>query len=245
MFPLQTSVALRYPPVVTWLLIAANTAVFLFETSLPRAVLESFLQHHALVPARYFVPGWAELHGLDPGDLSPFLTNMFLHGGWFHLIANMWTLYIFGPAVEDRLGPGRYLLFYLVCGLGASWAHAAMNAGSTIPALGASGAIAGVLGAFMRLFPLARVIVMVPLLFIPYFFTLPGALFAGFWFALQLVQGLGSLLAGPTAGGVAWWAHVGGFVFGWLIVPLLYNRNRHARHRFPDEGVLGFPATRR
>ncbi len=245
MFPLQTSVTLRYVPVVTWLLIAVNTGVFLFEASLPRPVLEAFLQHHALVPARYFVPGWAEAHGLSPGDPSPFLTNMFLHGGWFHLIANMWTLYIFGPAVEDRLGTVRYLVFYLVCGLGASWAHATMNAASTVPALGASGAIAGVIGAFMRLFPLARVVVMVPLLFIPYFFAMPGMIFAGFWFALQLVQGLGSLFAGPAAGGVAWWAHIGGFVFGWLIVPLLYNRRRHARRLFGDEGALGFPAMRR
>ncbi len=241
MFPLQTSVGLRYVPVVTWALIGVNVLVFLYEISLPPLGLEVFLHEHALVPARYFVPGFAQARGLDPGDLSPFFTNMFLHGGWFHLIANMWTLYIFGPAVEDRLGPVRFLVFYIVCGLGASYAHAAVNWSATIPALGASGAIAGVIGAFMRMFPLARVIVLVPLLFIPYFFAMPAAIYAGFWFLLQLVQGLGSLMAGPLEGGVAWWAHIGGFVFGWLIIPILVSRRHHPRRPQGDEGWLGFP----
>jgi membrane associated rhomboid family serine protease len=135
---------------------------------------------------------------------------MFLHGGWLHLILNMWTLWLFGPTVEDRLGHGRYLAFYLACGLAASVAHLVFNPTSVIPAVGASGAIAGVLGCYMRLFPLARVIVLIPILFIPLFFEVHAFVFVGLWFVLQILQGTlelvlpssqGALRGGPTSEG--------------------------------------------
>src|SRR5438445_7101344 len=219
MIPIRNAVPSRYPPVVTWLLIATNCLIFLLQNSLSPAELEEFLRDFALIPARYTAAlayGEAEL---SPADLFPFFSMMFLHGGWLHLIFNMWTLWLFGPTVEDRLGHGRYLAFYLACGLAASIAHVFFNPTSIVPALGASGAIAGVLGCYMRLFPLARVVVVVPILFIPLFFEVYAFLFVGLWFLIQIFQGALELLLPSSGGGVAWWAHVGGFVAGLTLGP--------------------------
>jgi membrane associated rhomboid family serine protease len=238
MIPIRNAVPSRYPPVVTWLLIATNCLVFLLQNSLSPADLEEFLRDFALIPARYtagFVDGEVYV-----ADLFPFFTMMFLHGGWLHLIFNMWTLWLFGPTVEDRLGHGRYLAFYLACGLAASIAHVIFNPTSIVPALGASGAIAGVLGCYMRLFPMARVVVVVPIIFIPLFFEVYAFVFVGLWFLVQLFQGTAELLLGISAGGVAWWAHVGGFVAGLALGPLLVQSERRYRAYYPDEGVLGF-----
>jgi membrane associated rhomboid family serine protease len=238
MIPIRNAVPSRYPPVVTWLLIATNCLVFLLQNSLSPADLEEFLRDFALIPARYtagFVDGEVYVT-----DLFSFFTMMFLHGGWLHLIFNMWTLWLFGPTVEDRLGHGRYLAFYLACGLAASIAHVVFNPTSIVPALGASGAIAGVLGCYMRLFPMARVVVVVPIIFIPLFFEVYAFVFVGLWFLVQLFQGTAELLLGISAGGVAWWAHVGGFVAGLALGPLLVQSERRYRPYYPDEGVLGF-----
>src|SRR5512133_2316519 len=178
MFPIQNAVPSRYPPVVTWTLIAANCAVFFVEISLSPEELEWFLSSFALIPARYLAPLPYDDTSLEIADWLPFVSNMFLHGGWLHLILNMWTLWLFGPIVEDRLGSGRYLAFYLACGLVASVTHAAFNPTSTVPALGASGAIAGVLGASIVLFPLARLVMVIPILFFPFFFEVPAIFFA-------------------------------------------------------------------
>ena len=128
-------------------------------------------------------------------DYLPFVSNMFLHGGWLHLIVNMWTLWLFGRAVEDQLGSGRYLAFYFACGILASITYAALNPNSTVPALGASGAIAGILGCYMRFFPFSRIVVLIPILFIPLFFEVPAMLFAGLWFLFQI---LGAVAMGHT-----------------------------------------------
>ncbi|RMF36710.1 MAG: rhomboid family intramembrane serine protease [Alphaproteobacteria bacterium] len=240
MLPWSTSVAVRYTPFVTWALIVVNAIVFLFEQSLPPRALDALLVHYALVPARYFNPEWALANGLDPGNYLPFLTNTFMHAGWMHVILNMWSLLIFGPAVEDRLGPLRFLGFYLVCGVGASVAHGLVNSDSLVPALGASGAIAGVMGAFMRLFPLSRVVVLVPVIFLPFFFELHAFFFVGFWMALQLMQGLAGLFDSNTLGGVAWWAHIGGFAVGWLAIGWLQLTPVRYRPPQPDEGRFGF-----
>jgi membrane associated rhomboid family serine protease len=157
----------------------------------------------------------------------------------------MWTLWLFGPAVEDRLGHLRFLLFYLACGLVASYAHAAFNPFSIVPALGASGAIAGVLACFLLLFPLARLIVVVPILFIPLFFEVPTIVFMGLWFFIQLMQGAAELFLPTGAAGIAWWAHVGGFVAGLLLGPLLIQSRNRFRPYYADEGVLGFTPTGR
>lgn len=238
MFPIKNAVPTRFPAVVTWSLIAINCAVFLFQISLDPSDLEDFVSRFALIPARSFDP---MLSGqLTPGDVVPFFTMMFLHGGWLHLIFNMWTLWLFGPAIEDRLGHGRYLAFYVACGIAAGIAHALFNPTSTEPALGASGAIAGVLGAYMRLFPLSRVIVVVPIIFIPLFFELPAFVFVGLWFLLQILQGAVELLAPAASGSVAWWAHVGGFVVGFALAPWLVRAHRNYRVYYADEGELGF-----
>jgi membrane associated rhomboid family serine protease len=198
-----------------------------------------FLSQFALIPARYldlFAYGDVDL---SPADIVPVFTMMFLHGGWLHLILNMWTLWLFGPAIEDRLGHGTYLVFYLACGIAASLTHVAFSLTSTVPALGASGAIAGVLGFYMRLFPLARIVVLVPILFLPLFFEVPAFVFAGLWFLMQVLQGTAELLM-ASSGGVAWWAHIGGFIAGLVLGAPLRQPERRYRGYQADEGVLGF-----
>jgi membrane associated rhomboid family serine protease len=234
MIPIRTTAPARYPAFVTWVLIGVNCFVFFVQVGLTPAELEEFLLRFALIPARYSLQS-----ALTPDDFIPFITMMFLHGGWLHLIMNMWMLWLFGPAVEDRLGHSRFLLFFLGCGIAAALAQMASDPYSVIPALGASGAIAGVLGCTMALFPLSRVIVVVPILFLPLFFEVHAVVFIGLWFVLQVLQGTISLLS-PSEGGVAWWAHIGGFLTGLLIGPMLHRSERGYRIYQPDEGILGF-----
>ena len=242
MLPIATTVAMRYPPFVTWAIIGLNIFVFFFIQA-PVAhtggeeALKAFLTQWGLVPARFFVPGWAEAHGLDRNWLV-FLTNTFLHGGLAHLVFNMWTLYIFGPAVEDRMGHLNYALFYLLCGIGASLAHAIMNPASVLPAIGASGAIAGVSGAYIRLFPHSYIVLMIPVFFFPFFFEMPAISFAAIWLATQIMSGVTALFLPSNVGGVAWWAHVGGFMVGWLIATHWLKKPRH-RALQADEGRFG------
>jgi membrane associated rhomboid family serine protease len=221
------------------MLIAVNCAVFLFQIGLSPAEEQLFLSQLALIPARY-VDLFA--HGdinLSLADIVPFFTMMFLHGGWLHLIFNMWTLWLFGPTIEDRLGHGTFLVFYLVCGVAASLTHVIFSLTSTVPALGASGAIAGVLGFYMRMFPLARIVVLVPIIFIPLFFEVPAFVFVGIWFFIQVLQGTAELLM-PSSEGVAWWAHIGGFIAGFVLgAPLRLSERRYRSYQ-ADEGVLGF-----
>lgn len=237
MIPWSTSVAVRTAPFVTWTLIALNVVVFLHELALPPRALQAFLMEWGVVPARYADPAWARRVGLDPWNYLPFLTSMFLHGGWGHILLNMWTLLIFGPAIEDRFGSGRFLLFYFACGIGAAVAHAALNAGSTVTSLGASGAIAGTMGAFMRLFPLARIVVIIPIIIIPFFIELFAFFYVGFWMALQLMQGLTDLMSPGSLGGIAWWAHIGGFAVGFAATGWLRKPSRAPQR---DEGIFGF-----
>lgn len=218
MFPIRDTVARSRTPMVVWTIIGLNVAVFAFQLSLGERELAAFLMRHALVPLRYFSPGWAVEQGLSPWDFTPFVSSMFLHGGFLHIISNMWVLYIFGPALEDRLGHGRFTALYLLSGLAAGLAHAIFNANSAVPTLGASGAIAGVIAAYAVRFPYAWVRVLVPIIIIPLFFDIPAMLFAGLWFLAQVMQGTGSLFAPATGGGIAWWAHIGGFVAGWLLL---------------------------
>jgi membrane associated rhomboid family serine protease len=238
MFPIQTGVPYRSPPFVTWSLIAINVVIFLYQASLSPPDLDQFMAQYALIPGRYFGPlPFQPQPTLE--DYVPFFTNMFLHGGWLHLILNMWTLFLFGPAVEDRMGGIRYLAFYVICGIAASTAHAYFNPTSFVPALGASGAIAGVIGAFVRLFPLANLIVVIPIFFFPFFFELPALLFVGLWFLMQVVPGMLELLRPAAAGGIAWWAHVGGFLAGVLLTSVLARSARTYRRYYLDEGIYG------
>jgi len=202
-------------------IIALNVAAFLYQLSLDPQALQLFIYEHALVPARYFRPSWAGETGLSPTDLTPFVTNTFMHGGFLHIILNLWTLYIFGPALEDRLGPVRFLALYLAAGVIASLAHAVVNATSPYPLLGASGAIAGVIAAYAVRFPYAWVRVLFIIVIIPLFFNVPALVFAGLWFFMQVVQGASELFNPFGASGIAWWAHIGGFIAGIFMLRLL------------------------
>jgi membrane associated rhomboid family serine protease len=235
-FPLIDDVPRRHPPVVTWLLISANAAVFALELSLPPEKRESLFYMMGIVPRRYAHPEWAEWVGLPVHDYWPFLTSMFLHGGWLHVLSNMWVLWIFGDNVEDRMGPLRFLIFYLLCGVAAGLVHFFTDRQSEVPAVGASGAIAGVMGAYFVMFPFARVIVVLPILFYPLFFELPAVVFLAIWFLTQLFSGTLALAAPDEFRGIAWWAHIGGFVTGILAFGPFLRDPAHAtrprpRHR--------------
>ena len=216
MIPLRDTVPSNTIPVVNYLLIGLNGVVFLFELSLGRH-LDTFILHYGLVPARFL----DHLHSEGLRAIIPVFTSMFLHGGWLHLVGNMLFLYIFGDNVEDRFGHFRYLVFYLVAGLAAAATQVHFNADSGIPMVGASGAIAGVLGAYVFLFPTARVVTLIPIFFFFQIVELPAYLFLGIWFFMQMVSGVLSLGIGGDAGGIAWWAHVGGFAAGAALFPFL------------------------
>src|ERR1700738_742884 len=235
MLPIRDTIPSRHPPIVTWVLILINGVVFLFELTMPEPALEQFFYLFGIVPARYTHPGWALWVGLPIDDYWPFLTSMFLHGGWMHIIGNMWTLWIFGDNVEDRMGPIRFLFFYLLCGLAAGSVHWFTNPHSTIPTVGASGAIAGVMGAYLVLFPPSRIIVLLPILFFPFFFELPAVTYLGFWALTQVFSGTLSLASPADVGGVAWWAHVGGFGVGILLQFFFVKRADAYRRPSRDE----------
>ncbi len=220
MFPIKDSIRIPFPPYVTYGLILVNALVFLYQASLTPYGAAAFSYEHALVPRRYFDPGWAKAYGLSATDYLPFLEGTFMHGGWWHLILNMWTLFIFGASLEGRIGRWQFLTFYLACGLSASFAHAAFNQDSTVPALGASGAIAGVLGAYATTFPRAKLTILILLVFIPLFFKIPALAYALVWFGFQFAQGFIDLATPGAAGGIAWWAHIGGFIAGLVLIPL-------------------------
>lgn len=207
----------RHFPIMTLSLIAVNALVFLYQILLPEQELQTFIRQAGLIPA--------ELTAGVPSAVPDLLTSMFLHGGWMHIISNMLYLWIFGDNIEDLLGPALYLLFYLAAGVIAALAQVAVAPNSRIPTIGASGAIAGVLGAYTVIFPTRRIRT---LLLFGYWIRLtymPAFVLLGFWFVLQLFSGVASLGV-PTGGGVAWFAHIGGFVAGLLVGMLLRGKAR-------------------
>jgi membrane associated rhomboid family serine protease len=228
LFPLRDNVSRTHTPVVVWAIIALNVLVYLYEMLLDERSLQAFVMTHGLVPARYFAPEWATRVGFVSWDLTPFLSNIFLHGGLLHIVMNMWTLWIFGPALEDRLGPARFAILYVLAGLIASVTHALFNASSTAPVVGASGAIAGVLAAYALRFPCAWIRVLVLIVIIPLFFSVPAFVFAGIWFLLQVLQGWSALFMPHAASNIAWWAHIGGFIAGSGLLLWLEQSNRPA-----------------
>ena len=217
MFPFIDTAPRASPPVVVLGLIAANFAVFLWMQGLPPQTLEATLVHYALIPLRYTDPRLAVSVGLDPSNWMPMLTDMFMHGGWMHIIFNMWFLWIFGPALEARFGRLGFLALYLIGGVTANIVHIATHLDSTEPVIGASGAVAAVIAAYAVSYPWARVLTIVPIEFIPLFIPVPAFLFAFVWFGLQVLQGSSELASPGMAASVAWWAHIGGFVFGALV----------------------------
>lgn len=218
MIPLKDLTPRRSVPVVTLLLIVANAVVFFHQVSLPPRASEAFVVAYGMVPAKIQYALAGTHHVTLTQGLASLLTCMFLHGGWMHIIGNMWFLWIFGGNVEDRLGSFGYLLFYFVCGIGSSVSELVFTWGSHLPSIGASGAISGVLGAYIVFFPASRILTLVPLFVIWFLARIPAFIFIGLWFVIQFLSGVGSLTeAAPGTGGVAWWAHVGGFAMGAFI----------------------------
>jgi membrane associated rhomboid family serine protease len=238
MIPLRDNIQPRTFPFVNYSIIALCGIVFLTQLADTQDGVDQLVDYLGMIPARVFHPDEpialpAEVLVQTPFGISretvervlpqlPFspwltlLTCTFLHGGWLHMLGNMWFLHIFGDNVEDRLGHFGYLVFYLGCGVAASAAHLLLNASSTMPTIGASGAIAGIMGAYLYLYPRANVLALVPIVFFFQVLVVPAPLFLVVWFALQFFQGTLSITSQST-GGVAWWAHIGGFAVGFLV----------------------------
>jgi membrane associated rhomboid family serine protease len=240
MIPLRDDAPKVGIPFINYTLIALNVLAFLFEISLNSRSREGLVFAFGMVPARFTVVLFN--HGYVPWDLIsglgtryvpvaaailPIFTSMFLHGSVLHILFNMWALWIFGDNVEDYLGHLKYLIFYLLSGVAAAILHTLFNIGSTVPSVGASGAIAGIMGAYFVLFPRARVLTLVPFFFV-FFMWLPAWLVLGFWFVAQFLSGAATSIAtrGSNASGIAFWAHVGGFVAGVLLIKLFPARAR-------------------
>jgi len=215
LIPLYDTIRSRRFPLVNWILILANAAVFWYELRIGEAALQNLIFTWGLVPMQF-------LSAPQEAWLTIF-TSMFLHGGWFHLLSNMWVLYIFGDNIEDRVGPAPYLLFYLLSGAAAALLQIFVAQDSSDPMIGASGAIAGVLGAYLISFPGARIASLVPILFIFTIVDVPAVIFLIFWFVSQLYSGLFAIQGG-SASGIAWWAHIGGFIFGLIMVSFFGRR---------------------
>jgi len=226
MIPIRDTIASKNYPVVNYTIIGINVVLFLFELS-QGANLDRFLYIYGLVPARYSMPQISSYFTTGQQLLS-LLSFMFLHGGFWHLLGNMWFLYIFGDNIEDRLGPFRYLVFYLLCGITSGLSHLLLNLHSNMPTIGASGAIAGVMGAYLVLYPHSKILTLIPIIFIPWFIEIPAFLFVGFLFVLQFLNATGSH---GNIGGIAWWAHIGGFVFGIVFLKIFLA--------LPETGVSG------
>ena len=224
MIPLRDLTPRQRTPFVAWTLVLANVAIFVYQYFVLDSVQDQavFLASFAAVPANI----GAAVVGQESlvGGLVPLVTSMFLHGGFMHLLGNMWFLWIFGDNVEDELGHAKFLLFYLACGVLATLAHFAADPSSAVPLVGASGAIAGVMGAYLMRFPHSRVVVLLPLFVFWTTFQLPAFVMLLYWFAIQVLNGTAS----SSGGGVAWWAHAGGFAIG-AVLALYLTRGRPRR----------------
>ncbi len=242
MIPLRDDVPSRTVPYVNYAFIALNVLAFLLELSMGEN-LPRFFEQASVIPALYtgrdhslgLVEALADTLNPDLGFRLVF--SMFLHGGFAHIIGNMLYLWIFGDNVEDRLGHLKYVVFYFACGWAASYAHIWSSPRSTLPSIGASGAIAGVLGAYITLYPQARVVTLLPLGFFTQLVKIPALFFLGFWFLQQFLMGTMSLgvRTADTGGGVAWWAHIGGFVAGVVLVWVMGGRRSRPVVRDRDE----------
>ncbi len=218
MIPIRAKVPSQRWPVVTVALVLANAAAFMFELGLGIYDQERLFYLYGMVPVRYTHPQLAAEAGL-PSSYWPFLTYMFLHGGLMHLIGNMWSLWLFGDKVEDRMGHIRFLLFYILCGLAAAITHMALCSSSAAPVVGASGAVAGIMGAYFVMYPFSRILAAIPIFIFIHFIEVPAFVYLGFWFLLQFFSGTAALGgAANCVGGVAFWTHVGGFIMGILLL---------------------------
>jgi len=219
MIPLRDNVRSRKTPYMTFGLIAVCTFIYLYQFLLGAKDSSAFIYDYGFIPA-------------NKEDLYPFFTSIFLHGSWFHLLSNMWFLWIFGDNVEDRMGHFWFLFFYIICGVVSNLSHMLFNMDSMIPAVGASGAIAGVIGAYYKLYPRASVKTLIPVfILLPLIINVPASLFIIIWFVTQVYSGaVHSLGGGGAVGGVAWWAHTGGFIAGYLFHRLFVKKVGSSRY---------------
>jgi len=215
MIPIRDTVPSKNYPVVNNTIIGINVVAYLVQTTMVPD-LNRFVYIYGLVPARYSIPQITSYFTTSQ-QLFSLLSFMFLHGGFWHLLGNMWSLYIFGDNIEDRLGPLRYLVFYLLCGITSGLSHLIINLHSNITTIGASGAIAGVMGAYLILYPNAKILTLIPIIFIPWFIEIPAFFFLGLWFVIQFISAAGSH---GGIGGIAWWAHISGFIFGIIFLKI-------------------------
>jgi len=217
MIPIKDDNPTRTFPTINYVLSAINVLVFFYQATLPPHAFKAFLMANATIPAK--VPAFLAGYLGFKMAFYPMFTSMFLHGGLMHLLGNMLFLYVFGDNVEDYFGHVGYVIFYLFCGVGSSMVHVLFNWGSSLPAIGASGAISGVMGAYAVLYPRANVL----MLFFVFVIPIPAVFVLGYWFVLQFVEGLG-MLGATNAGGVAFWAHIGGFLIGLAIAWMVKRR---------------------
>jgi membrane associated rhomboid family serine protease len=218
MFPLRDAQPSYSKPLVTIAIIVVNVAIFIYEWLLDPYSRNHFITMYGLVP--------------DQFRISALVTSMFLHGGWMHVLGNMWFLWVFGDNIEDVLGHGKYVLFYLLCGMAAAMGQVMVNPESRVPMVGASGAIAGVMGAYLIKFPHARILTLAFIFFFITTFEVPAVLMLAYWFVIQLFSGVGSIAQSQASqGGVAWFAHVGGFLAGLILIKIMGTREKYGRRR--------------
>lgn len=224
MIPIRDNVPRVTMPIAVTAVILINVLAFLYGKSLDPQLQMHWFHLFGVVPIRFFEPEWATWAGYPKTLGWPLFTYMFLHGGWLHIILNMWMLWIFGDNIEDVTGHGGFIVFYLLCGLAAVGLHMVFEQTSVIPVVGASGAVAGVMGAYIVLYPHGRVLTLIPIFVIPLFLRIPSVLFLGVWFVSQVASGIISTTRGSHE--IAWWAHVGGFVAGIVLINLFKRRGR-------------------
>jgi hypothetical protein len=216
MFPLKDTIPSRTFPIITLSIIVINSIIFIYELYLGSDV-DHLVSSLGVTPVLY-TQAWQENPWQLISGIVPLLSSLFLHGGWLHVISNMWYLWIFGDNVEDRTGHFRFLLFYLFCGILATFSHIILNPISDIPTIGASGAIAGVMGAYFILYPRSRIVTLFFLFIFVQIVEIPALYFLGFWIILQVISGTLSTGLTAASGGVAWWAHIGGFLAGLIFI---------------------------
>lgn len=213
MIPIKDNIVCQQKPIVSWSIVAVCIALFALVQMLPYETQRQVFYQYGMVAIRYSNPHWSAAFGLHPDYYLSFFASLFLHSDWLHLLTNMWFMLIFAKSIEAAMGHLKFAVFYVLCGVGSVYGQWFFQSDLAIPVVGASGAIAGVLGAYLFLYPFARVVIWVPLFFLPIFFQIPAIAFLGFWIIIQLQNATSSLVFADTST-VAWWEHVAGFIMG-------------------------------
>jgi len=224
MLPIRDTIPSRRRPVMTWLLILINLGIFFYQKTLEPETYKNLIMIFGLIPARA-----AQVTLQNGWGIIPLFSYMFLHGGWLHVISNMWALWLFGDNVEDKMGAGRFFLFYILMGIVAGLVHVMADSGSNLPTIGASGAISGIMGAYFIMFPKAKIVTLVPLFIIPFFIEIPAMIYLAFWLISQVYS---AVMTGNTGdvGNIAWWAHIGGFAAGIVFHGFFFRKYQSKYH---------------